>query len=288
MKRKLFAAMFISSAIALTVTAACTDNNTDDYLSEIATTEATTETTVTTEPTTQATTASRKFFPQLENTYSGTYVAEQGLTALDLSIFDCNRKGKIQALFSFHEDPSNKGVPSGSYLMEGIVEKYDGKNTVTVEFKGTDWEKKPDTYHIIEFTAEFDIEKGTVNSKDYEMKLTKSAGSDLSFLLNEYTGVYRPDTGDNRVDLTVERIGDHGDIYAVFEYEPEIGKKASFETMGQVSNIASDGRVTVSFKGIEWVKESESKVFIDFEGVFTSDGKTFTENGGHNILLTVK
>jgi len=288
MKRKVLASLFVSAAFALTVTAACTDNNTDDYLSELATTEATTETTVTTEPTTQTTTESRKFFPQLENTYSGTYEAEQGLTALDLSIFGCSKKGKVQALFSFHEDPSNKGVPTGSYLMEGTVEEYDGKNIVTVDFRGADWKKKPDTYHIIEFTAEIDIEAGTVRSKDYNMKLKKSAGSDLSFLLNEYTGIYRPDTGDNRVDLTVERCGDHGDLYALFEYEPEMGKKASFETMGQVTNIAPDGRVTVIFKGVEWVKESESKVFVDFEGVFSADGKSFTEDGGHNILLTVK
>ncbi|MBP5379541.1 MAG: hypothetical protein J6Y64_08385 [Ruminococcus sp.] len=290
MIKKTISAVMFTAAMGLALTAACSNNNTDDYVPFDATTETTTEatTTTTTQPTTEATTAAKKEYPELVNTYSGTYVATQGLTALDLSVFGTDDDGDIQALFSFHEDPANPGVPTGSYLMEGTVKKFEKNEAIVVEFTGSEWEKHPETYHIIDFTAYFDIKKGTVTSDTYEVDLKKSAGADLSFLVNEYKGTYTPDSGDNNISFTVEDIGNHGDIQAVFEYEPQTGKKCSFISKGQVTNIAPDGRVTVSFKGDEWMVEPDEKKYIDFDGVFTADGRSFTENGGHNINLTVK
>lgn len=290
MIKKTISAVILTAAMGLTFAAACTDNNTDDYIPFDATTETTTEatTTTTTQPTTAATTAAKKEYPELVNTYSGTYVATQGLTALDLSVFGTDDDGDIQALFSFHEDPANPGVPTGSYLMEGTVKKSDKKDIIEVAFTGSEWEKHPDTYHIIDFTAYFDVKNGTVTGDSYEVDLKKSAGADLSFLINEYKGTYTPDSGDSNISFTVEDIGNHGDIQAVFEYEPQTGKKCSFISKGQVTNIAPDGRVTVSFTGDEWMVEPDEKKFIDFDGVFTADGRSFTENGGHNIDLTVK
>ena len=289
MKRKILASVIMTAAFALTITAACSDNNSEDYIREHTTTEPTTTvtetTTTTTEATTEATTAAKKEYQELVNTYSGTYVATQGLTGLDFSVFGTDEEGKIQALFSFHEDPANPGVPTGSYHMEGTVEKSENDDIITVDFKGEEWEKKPETYHIIEFKGVFDVKKGTLESDDYEIKLKKSAGADLTYLINNYDGLYSPDIGDNRVKLTVEDVGEHGDLQAVFEYEPQVGKKASFITIGQVTNIAPDGKVTVTFEGSEWIEEAEDKKFIDFEGVFSADGLGFTENGGHNIRV---
>ncbi|WP_297956431.1 hypothetical protein [uncultured Ruminococcus sp.] len=286
MKRKLLAAAVFACAMALTVTAACSDNNTDDYLSEIATTETTELTTeTTTEAATEATTAAKKEYPELVNTYSGTYVATQGLTALDLSVFGTDDDGDIQALFSFHEDPSNKGVPTGSYLMEGTAKDGDDKDIIEVEFRGSEWEEHPDTYHIIEFTARFDVKNGTVTSDEYKVDLKKSAGADLSILLNSYDGTYQPDKGDNRIKFTIEDAGDHGDLQAVFEFEPEEGKKASFISKGQITNIAPDGRITASFTGQEWMEKTDDQKFIDFSGIFTADGRNFNETDGHHINL---
>ena len=151
MIKKTISAVIFAAAIGLAFTAACTDNNTDDYVPFDATTETTTE----------ATTAAKKEYPELVNTYSGTYVATQGLTALDLSVFGTDDDGDIQALFSFHEDPANPGVPTGSYLMEGTVKESDKKDIIEVVFTGSEWEKHPETYHIIDFTAYFDVKKGT-------------------------------------------------------------------------------------------------------------------------------
>ena len=127
MIKKTISAVMFTAAMGLALTAACSNNNTDDYVPFDATTETTTEatTTTTTQPTTEATTAAKKVYPELVNTYSGTYVATQGLTALDLSVFGTDDDGDIQALFSFHEDPANPGVPTGSYLMEGTVKKFE-------------------------------------------------------------------------------------------------------------------------------------------------------------------
>ncbi|MCR5599911.1 MAG: hypothetical protein K6G33_04105 [Ruminococcus sp.] len=293
MKRKILASVAFTAAFALTVTASCSDNNTDDYLYETTTTEVTTTeepTTATTKQhTTEATTEAKKEYPELVNTYSGTYVATQGVTALDFSVFGTDDDGVIQALFSFHEDPSNTGVPSGSYLMEGTVDEEKSVNgVVAVDFKGSKWDKKPETYSIIEFKAYFDPENGIVKSDKYELKLKKTAGADLGILVNRYEGEYTPEAGEKEISFDIVNVGNHGDIEAVFEFEPEKGKKVSFISEGQVSNIASDGRITASFTGIEWSEEVKDKKYIDFEGVFSADGRTLTENGGHNIKLAVK
>lgn len=286
MIKKTISAVIFAAAIGLAFTAACTDNNTDDYIPFDATTETTTEeTTTTVQPTTEATTAAKKEYPELVNTYSGTYVATQGLTALDLSVFGTDDDGDIQALFSFHEDPANPGVPTGSYLMEGTVKESDKKDIIEVVFTGSEWEKHPETYHIIDFTAYFDVKKGTVTGDSYEFDLKKSSGADLTYLIGEFNGTYTPESGENTVKFTVEDIGDHGDIQAVFEYEPKKGEKACFISNGQVTNIAPDGRVTASFEGEDWIIEPDEKKFIDFDGVFAADGRSFTENGGHNIDL---
>ena len=286
MIKKTISAVIFAAAIGLVFTAACTDNNTDDYVPFDATTETTTEeTTTTAQPTTEATTAAKKEYPELVNTYSGTYVATQGLTALDLSVFGTDDDGDIQALFSFHEDPANPGVPTGSYLMEGTVKESDKKDIIEVVFTGSEWEKHPETYHIIDFTAYFDVKKGTVTGDSYEFDLKKSSGADLTYLIGEFNGTYTPESGENTVKFTVEDIGDHGDIQAVFEYEPKKGEKACFISNGQVTNIAPDGRVTASFEGEDWIIEPDEKKFIDFDGVFAADGRSFTENGGHNIDL---
>lgn len=286
MIKKTISAVIFAAAIGLAFTAACTDNNTDDYIPFDATTETTTEeTTTTAQPTTEATTAAKKEYPELVNTYSGTYVATQGLTALDLSVFGTDDDGDIQALFSFHEDPANPGVPTGSYLMEGTVKESDKKDIIEVVFTGSEWEKHPETYHIIDFTAYFDVKKGTVTGDSYEFDLKKSSGADLTYLIGEFNGTYTPESGENTVKFTVEDIGDHGDIQAVFEYEPKKGEKACFISNGQVTNIAPDGRVTASFEGEDWIIEPDEKKFIDFDGVFAADGRSFTENGGHNIDL---
>jgi len=290
-KRKIISAAVLVCAMGLAATAACSDNNTDDYLSEIATTETTTEittTVTTTEATTEATTAAKKEYPELVNTYSGTYVATQGLTALDFSVFGTDEDGVIQALFSFHEDPANRGVPTGSYLMEGTVsDDDDDDDIIEVKFTGSEWEKHPDTYHILDFTGTFDLKKGTLTSDDYEIDLKKSAGADLSILLNNYDGTYLPDKGDNRMKFTIETADVHGELQAIFEFEPEEGKKASFITVGQVTNIAPDGRITATFTGSEWMEKTDDQKFIDFEGVFTADGRNFNETEGHHINLYV-
>ena len=105
--------------------------------------------------------------------------------------------------------------------MEGTVKESDKKDIIEVVFTGSEWEKHPETYHIIDFTSYFDVKKGTVTGDSYEFDLKKSTGADLTYLIGEFNGTYTPESGENTVKFTVEDIGDHGDIQAVFEYEPE-------------------------------------------------------------------
>lgn len=108
---------------------------------------------------------------KLSKKYTGTYVATQGLTALDFSIFYCDKMGNVEAEFSFYAHKDNPGVPSGNYKMNGkVIAVYDN-GTIQIAFEGTEWLQKPSTYLILDFTANIDSNCINITSDDYQMKL---------------------------------------------------------------------------------------------------------------------
>ncbi len=107
---------------------------------------------------------------KLEKMYSGTYNGGQGLTALDFVISSCNDNGEMEAIFSFHEHPDNKGVPSGSYKMHGVIKDI-SDDIITVSFVGTEWINRPDGYSMLDFDGEINLTNQTFNSQNYNIQL---------------------------------------------------------------------------------------------------------------------
>lgn len=105
------------------------------------------------------------------NKYSGTYSAGQGLTSLDFTIISIDNDDNITAVFAFHENPDNPGVPSGSYKMEGKVLDISSDGIITVEFIGTEWVERPSGYSMLDFIAVINPSNGTINSDSYNISL---------------------------------------------------------------------------------------------------------------------
>ncbi|MFI7705845.1 serine/threonine-protein kinase [Nonomuraea sp. NPDC049480] len=78
--------------------------------------------------------------------WTGTYQCSQGKTALELTITETS-SGKLDAVFAFEADPSNPGVPSGSYAMSG---RLDGGILV---LKGERWIDRPGQYIMVDIRA---------------------------------------------------------------------------------------------------------------------------------------
>ncbi|MEO3876298.1 protein kinase [Nonomuraea sp. B12E4] len=79
--------------------------------------------------------------------WTGTYVCNQGKTALDLTITESS-PGRLKATFAFEADPSNPGVPSGSFAMSGEVT---GR---ALDLKGVRWIDRPGDYIMVDLLAD--------------------------------------------------------------------------------------------------------------------------------------
>lgn len=84
----------------------------------------------------------------LTGNWEGTYSCGQGLTNLNLSIFQRNLS-EISAVFKFSANSSNPSVPSGSYKMVGT---YDNK-TNKIMLRATDWIKQPLGYVAVDLVG---------------------------------------------------------------------------------------------------------------------------------------
>jgi hypothetical protein len=89
--------------------------------------------------------------PEATSEWSGSYVCNQGLTNLTLTI---TRKGSadLTAVFAFSEHPDNPGVPSGSFNMVGTFDP----NGDVVELNATDWIRKPPGFETVDLEGVLD------------------------------------------------------------------------------------------------------------------------------------
>ncbi|MEU2158036.1 serine/threonine-protein kinase [Streptomyces sp. NPDC019396] len=79
----------------------------------------------------------------------GTYVCNQGITGLSLTIED-DGGGVVSAVFSFFPDPSNPLVPRGSFAMSGTF--LDGE----LALRGAYWIEQPPGFLMVDLAAEYD------------------------------------------------------------------------------------------------------------------------------------
>ncbi len=89
--------------------------------------------------------------PEATSEWSGSYVCNQGLTNLTLTI---TRQGSadLTAVFAFSEHPDNPGVPSGSFNMVGTFDP----NGDVVELDATDWIRQPQGWGTVDLEGVLD------------------------------------------------------------------------------------------------------------------------------------
>ncbi|MGW3151415.1 protein kinase domain-containing protein [Streptomyces sp. NPDC001177] len=85
----------------------------------------------------------------LSGRWNGSYVCNQGITGLVLTIED-HDDGTADAVFSFYPAPSNPQVPRGSFAMTGTVE-----NGV-LTLRATQWINQPPNYLTVDLQGSYD------------------------------------------------------------------------------------------------------------------------------------
>ncbi|MFF3327000.1 serine/threonine protein kinase [Streptomyces sp. NPDC002889] len=86
---------------------------------------------------------------EITGRWLGSYVCNQGITGLSLTIED-EGDGDVSAVFSFFPDPSNPLVPRGSFAMSGTY--VEGELTLDADY----WIEQPPDYLTVDLDAEYD------------------------------------------------------------------------------------------------------------------------------------
>jgi hypothetical protein len=97
--------------------------------------------------------ARRDAFPR-HSVWEGTYVCNQGLSAVTLTL-DVDRGGTATARYDFGPVPTNPTVPSGSYSLNGAVNRQDGGGFAG-DFEPAEWIVHPANYFMVPLSIESD------------------------------------------------------------------------------------------------------------------------------------
>ena len=230
------------------------------------------------------------YFPELVKTYSGTYVAQQGLTSLDFTILSCSKQGDLDVLFSFHENPANVGVPNGCYRMRGKIEDV-YNNRIIASFEGTEWINKPSTYEILNFTALIDLENDSITSSDWDLNLTDSYKYDFLDIAGKYSGTYQNNSGLMGLDFSITSCSNDGEVSSLFSFYPHQNNpnapSGSYTMIGKISNIASNGNISITFMGEKWIEKPDSYGFANFTATINADRSQLKSNEFNIDLIAV-
>ena len=93
----------------------------------------------------------------IAGTWSGHYYCAQGLTSLHLDV----RHGEdnaVHAIFTFSEHPNNRGVPSGSFQMQGKIE-----NGNQIILKGGEWIRRPINYGVVNLDGRINFKNNWID-----------------------------------------------------------------------------------------------------------------------------
>lgn len=85
--------------------------------------------------------------PPVTGTWEGTYICNQGVTGLTLTI-EAGSEGALTGTFEFYAVPENPDVPSGSFHLAGT---YTGGELTLI---GTDWIDRPGNYITVDLQAD--------------------------------------------------------------------------------------------------------------------------------------
>ena len=91
---------------------------------------------------------------RVSGVYHGRYLCSQGITGLTLAL-QGTVEGNVEARFDFYAVPENPGVPSGSYLMIGVLFS-DG----SLHLDPLRWIRQPPGYVMVPLRGQVAIEEG--------------------------------------------------------------------------------------------------------------------------------
>jgi hypothetical protein len=83
--------------------------------------------------------------------WEGTYVCGQGLSAVRLTL-DVDRSNNVTARYDFGPVPSNPTVPTGAYLLTGVLEQQG--SGFTGELADSEWIVRPANYFMVPLAIE--------------------------------------------------------------------------------------------------------------------------------------
>lgn len=99
----------------------------------------------------------------LVKTYTGTYVAGQGITCVDFTITSCDKYGNITAEVFFYPHPGNPTVSSGRYLAKGCITTINKKDgSFSINIVGDKWINRPADYEMLELSATVDSQFSSI------------------------------------------------------------------------------------------------------------------------------
>lgn len=93
----------------------------------------------------------------LTGTWEGHYYCRQGLTKLRLDIRAIN-ENNIYAIFNFSAHPQNRGVPTGSFEMEGRLQ-----NSDQLILNGTQWLLRPSNYRTVNLNGKISFNDNSIS-----------------------------------------------------------------------------------------------------------------------------
>ena len=94
-------------------------------------------------------------------TFLGTYTCVQGLTTAKLRIVEAQDDQRLEAIFAFGPTPGNPLVPTGSFLMEGRLDRA-GR---TILLEPTLWLQQPRGFNMIGLVGQIDPAFRTIEGR---------------------------------------------------------------------------------------------------------------------------
>lgn len=222
--------------------------------------------------------------------WTGTYTANQGETALTLTISEDSSK-QLSAIFNFGPTPNNPKVPYGSYRMS-VVEMGNNK----VRLVGNEWIHQPPGYVILDllgqlpggtgvFSGEvYNSGGGALGNHKFTLRRVKNNIQNQD-LVGDWTGNYRANQGETSLNLRVIE-DDIGQLTAFFEFGPTPNNPNVPFGRYKMSVINGPGGI-VKLVGEKWLEQPPNYVMVDLigqidqsKGLFTgsvigANGKTF-------------
>lgn len=83
--------------------------------------------------------------------WEGTYICNQGLSSVTLTI-DVDHHNNATARYDFGPVPSNPTVPTGAYLLTGVLQPETGG--FTGELVDSEWIQRPSNYFMVPLSIE--------------------------------------------------------------------------------------------------------------------------------------